>query len=60
MQDLILEIFADPAPRTPLFGYHLRGPWDMRGPSNAVPCAMEVGMTNAFSQVEIFVDAPEI
>ncbi|MDW3221469.1 MAG: hypothetical protein R8G34_01045 [Paracoccaceae bacterium] len=58
-QDLIFEIFADKELRTPLFKYHSSGPWDPQGPSSAVPGAMEVNMTNDFSGVEIFVDAPD-
>jgi len=59
-QDLIFEIYADPALEVPLFRYHSSGPWEAQGASMAVPGAMEVDMTNAFSRVEIFLDAPEI
>ncbi|WP_299603351.1 hypothetical protein [uncultured Tateyamaria sp.] len=59
-QDLIFEIFADEALQMPLFKYHSSGPWDPQGASAEIPGAMEVNMTNDFSRVEIFVDAPEI
>ena len=59
-QDLIFQIYADPDLTVPLFKYHSRGPWEPQGVSDAVPGAMEVNITNDFSRVEIFVDAPDI
>lgn len=59
-QDLIFEIYADPDLTTPLFKYNSSGLWVSQGASESVPGAMAVNMTNDFSRVEIFVDAPDI
>ncbi|MEL6644862.1 MAG: hypothetical protein AAFQ79_13090 [Pseudomonadota bacterium] len=59
-QDLIFEIFADPDLQMPLFRYHSSGPWDPQGPSDAIPDALAVNMTNDFNKVEIFIDAPDL
>lgn len=59
-QDLIFEIYADPELNMPIFKYHSSGPWRSQGASAVVPGAMEVNMTNDFSRVEIFIDAPDI
>lgn len=59
-QDLIFEIFADPDRQTRLFEYHSSGPWIPQGPSDALPDALAVNMTNDWSRVTIFVDAPEL
>lgn len=59
-QDLIFEAFADPEGTIPLMTYRSSGPWKDMGTSQDVPGAMAVNMTNDYSRVEIFVDAPEI
>ena len=59
-RDFIFEIYADPDLAAPLLKYHSSGPWVSQGASETVPSAMAVNMTNDFSRVEIFVDAPDI
>ncbi|MEL7098743.1 MAG: hypothetical protein AAGM84_07940 [Pseudomonadota bacterium] len=59
-QDLVFEIYADPDLQMKLFEYHSSGPWDPQGPSDAIPDAMAVNMTNDFSNVTIYVDAPAL
>ncbi len=58
LQDFIFAIYADPELDNPLFTYTSSGPWTPQGPSGVVPGALEVDMTNDFSRVEIFADAP--
>ncbi len=59
-QDLIFEAFADPDGQVPLMVYRSSGPWTDMGQSPDVAGAMAVNMTNDYSRVEIFVDAPEM
>lgn len=59
-QDLIFEAFADPEGQVPLMVYRSSGPWRDMGPSPDVAGAMAVNMTNDYSRVEVFVDAPEM
>lgn len=59
-QDLVFEAFADPEGQVPLMVYRSSGPWKDMGPSVDVTGAMAVNMTNDYSRVEIFVDAPEM
>ena len=58
-QDLIFEVYGDADLTVLLFRYHSSGPWLPQGASAAVPGALEVNMTNDFSRVEVFIDAPD-
>jgi hypothetical protein len=60
MQELVVSIYADPALEMRLFEYSSGGPWDPQGPAEGVAGAMAVNMTNAYSLVTIFVDAPDL
>lgn len=60
MQELVVSIYADPSLDMQLFEYSSGGPWDPQGPAGGVTGAMAVNMTNAYSLVTIFVDAPDL
>jgi hypothetical protein len=59
-QELVVSIYADPGLETKLFEYSSGGPWDPQGPAEGVAGAMAVNMTNDYSLVTIFVDAPDL
>jgi len=59
-QELIVSVYADAGLEMKLFEYASGGPWEMQGPSEAVPGAMAIDLVNDYSLVTIFVDAPDL
>lgn len=59
-QELTVSVYADAALEMKLFEYFSGGPWEPQGPADGAAGAMAVNMTNDFSLVTIFVDAPEL
>jgi hypothetical protein len=59
-QELIVSVYADAGLEMKLFEYHSGGPWESQGPADGAAGAMAVNMTNDFSLVTIFVNAPEL
>ena len=59
-QELVVSIYADPGLEVQLFEYSSGGPWEPQGPAEGVAGAMAVNMSNAYSLVTIFVDAPDL
>lgn len=59
-QELVVSIYADPALEMQLFEYASGGPWEPQGPAEGVAGAIAVNLTNDYSLVTIFVDAPDL
>jgi len=59
-QELIVSVYADAGLEMKLFEYASGGPWQVQGPSEAVPGAMAIDLVNDYSLVTIFVDAPDL
>lgn len=59
-QEISVSVFADPQLEMQLFEYSSAGPWEPQGPAAGVAGAMAINLTNAYSLVTIFVDAPDL
>jgi hypothetical protein len=58
--DPILGIGADPGRRVPLSRPRTRAAWEVQGPSETTPGAMETDMAHAIPRADIFVHAPRV